>query len=325
MQRIQEDIKTGQLKQAYLLYGDESYLRKQYRDKLKEALLAEDDTMNYQCFEGKDSNPLEIIDLAETMPFFAERRVIVIQNSGYFKKSADELADYIKNPAQTVYFVFVEEQVDKRNRLFKAVKDFGYAAEFRTQEESVLKRWVLGLLKKENKKISEAALYLFFVKTGTDMENIKQELEKLICYTLEAEAITEADVEAICTTKITNRIFDMINAIAEKRKKQALDLYYDLLSLKEPPMRILYLIGRQFNYLLQVKNLRKKGYDNRTIAQKTGLHSFVVGKYVTQASKFTENILRKAIEDCVDADECVKKGKMNDSMSVEILIVKYSA
>ena len=99
---------------------------------------------------------------------------------------------------------------------------------------------------------------LFLEKTGTDMERIRQELEKLICYCMEKESITEEDVAVICSEQTENKIFDMINAMAEKKQKKAMELYYDLLALKEPPMRILYLITRQFNLLMQVKSFPRK-------------------------------------------------------------------
>ena len=118
MQQLLEDIKSGQLKQAYLLYGEEAYLRLQYRDRLKNALADPADTMNFHRFEGKSIAPAELIDLAETMPFFAQRRVILVENSGFFQKSAEQLADYLKNPAPTAFFIFVETQVDKRSRMF---------------------------------------------------------------------------------------------------------------------------------------------------------------------------------------------------------------
>lgn len=82
------------------------------------------------------------------------------------------------------------------------------------------------------------------------------ELEKLICYCLDRDVVTAEDVEAVCTTRITNHIFDMVNAIAEKQPQKALQLYYDLLALKEPPMRVLFLIARQCNLLLQTKELK---------------------------------------------------------------------
>ena len=132
---------------------------------------------------------------------------------------------------------------------------------------------------------------------------------------------TAEDVENICTGQTTGKIFEMVNHIAEGRKKQALELYYDLLALKEPPMRILFLIARQCNMLLQVKELKSKGYDNRTIASKIGVPPFVAGKYAGQAAKFKTAALRDAVEKCVEAEEAVKTGRMNDKMSVEILIL----
>lgn len=89
-------------------------------------------------------------------------------------------------------------------------------------------------------------------------------------------------------------------------------------------MRILFLIARQFNLLLQVKELKNKGYDANTIGAKTGLAGFIARKYVSQASKFKEAELRKALADCVETEEAVKTGRMNDVMSVELLIVKRS-
>ena len=184
MKQLLEDIKTGQFRQAYLLYGQEAYLRNQYRDRLKAAMVQEGDTMNFSSFQGKDINPAQIIDLAETMPFFADRRVILIQDSGWFKKGGEALADYLKTPSPTTFFIFAEAEADKRNRLFKAVKEAGCAVEFSTQDETTLKRWILGRIKKENKAISRSGLDFFLQKTGSDMENIDRELEKLFCYTL---------------------------------------------------------------------------------------------------------------------------------------------
>lgn len=324
MQRLNQDIKTGQLNHIYLLYGEEAYLRKQYRDRLRDAIIG-DDTMNYHYYEGKDISVGEVIDQAETMPFFAEKRLIVLENSNLFKSGGEQLAEYLQAPAETVYLLFVETEIDKRSKLYKAVQSKGCVVEFAVQDESTLKRWVLGMMKKENKKISEHALEYLLEKTGTDMENIRKETEKLFCYCLDKEMITEADIEEICTKRITNHIFDMVSAIADKKQKRALELYYELLALKEPPMRILFLIARQYNLLLQVKELSKKGYQNKTIGEKVGLPGFIAGKYVTQASRFQMQDIREALEACVAAEEAIKTGRMNDTMSVELLIIKYSS
>lgn len=324
MQRINEDIKNGEFKQIYLLYGEEAYLRKQYKDKLRAAMTDGLDTMNVHYEEGKDISTGGLIDLAETLPFFADRRVIVIENSGLFKQGGEALAQYLTEPAPSVCFIFAEAEIDKRSKLYKAVQNKGCIVEFPVQTEATLMKWVLGLLGKEGKKITEASLRYFLEKTGTDMENIKKELEKLVCYCMDKTVIEKEDIDAIGTPRISGHIFDMIEAIARKRQKEALDLYYELLALREPAMRILFLIARQFNLLLQVQELRAKGYDNRKIGEKTGLAPFIASKYMSQAQLFNGKELMLALEECVTAEEEVKTGKISDILSVELLIVKRS-
>ena len=325
MKSLNEDLKTGKFKQVYLLFGEENYLKKQYKDRLTKALISEEDTMNYAYYEGKGIDVREIIDLAETMPFFSERRLIVIENSGFFKNATPELAEYMKDIPETTYFVFVETELDKRSKLFKAVKDKGRIVELARQDEKTLVRWIYGNVKKEGKQITESSIHYLLSKCGTDMENLQKEMEKLFCYTLDKEVIQIEDIDAICTTQITNEIFDMVNAVAEKKQKRALDRYYDLLALKEPAMRILYLLSRQFRLLMEVKEMTGQGYDKKSIASKAGLHPFAVGKYIEQSRRFSKKELRNILEDSVDIEERVKTGRLQDVLAVELFIVKYSS
>ena len=308
MKSLNEDLKTGQLKQIYLLYGEEAYLKKQYKDKLHYAIVPPDDTMNYAYYEGKGINAKEVIDLAETLPFFAERRLIILENSGFFKNASPELSDYIKELPETTSMIFVESEIDKRGKLYKAVKDKGRVVELGRQDESTLLRWIAGSVRRENKQVTEQVIRFFLTKVGTDMENIQRELEKLFCYTLDKSEITAQDVEEICTTQITNQIFDMVNAVAEKQQRKALDYYYDLVAL-----------------ILEVKDMDKRGYPRKEIASKVGLHPFVVGKYQEQARAFSSKALREIIEDSVDMEEAVKTGRLSDMLGVELFIMKYSA
>ena len=324
MKSLLEDLNKGEFKKVYLLFGEETYLKNLYKNKLKDALIPEGDTMNVTSYEGKSIDVRSVIDQAETMPFFADKRFILIENSGFFKNANVQMAEYIPQIPESTCMVFVENEVDKRGKVYKAVKSAGRVVELGRQDEKTLTRWILGALKKEHRNITEATMHLFMEKTGTDMENIQRELEKLVCYTMGRDVITAEDVETICTTRTVNKIFDMINAIAEKRQKKALDLYYDLLALKEPPMKILFLITRQFNLLMQVKELRNQGFDTQALAPKIGLQSFIARNYVRQAESFTLDRLKEAVNDCVEAEEAVKTGQMNDVMSVELLIVKYS-
>lgn len=324
MQKLLQDIKNNDFSRIYLLYGEEEYLRKQYRDRLKEALGKPEDTMNTHYYEGKDTKPGEIMDLALTLPFFAEKRVIVVENSGWFVKGGDPMAEFLPKLPDTTVLIFVEAQTDKRTKLFKGVKKAGRTAEFSYQDETTLKKWIIGMIKKEGMVCSGQALDFFMERTGTEMCHIKTELEKLFCYCMGRQEITIADMEAICCKRIQNQIFDMISALALRQRDRALALYYDLLMLKEPPMRILALIVRQFHLLLQVKELKKKGYGQTVIAQKTGLSPYVAGKYERQAAGFRFLELREALEDCAKTEEEIKTGLLQDRLGVELFLVKYS-
>ena len=173
--------------------------------------------------------------------------------------------------------------------------------------------------------MSDSDILYFMNKVGTDMENIQKELEKLVCYALERQTIGRADVDAVCVTQISNHIFDMVNAVSDKNQRRALDLYYELLALKEPPMRILFLLTRQYRLLFHVKALAQQGYGRKEIASKVGLHPFVAGKYMDQAKRFRMEELRSVMEEGAQIEQNVKTGMLSDNLAVELFIVKYSA
>ena len=226
---------------------------------------------------------------------------------------------------QTTHFIFIENEVDKRSKLYKAVKAKGHIVELGAQDENTLRKWVSGLIRKEKKEMSQPDIAYFLNKVGTDMENITKELEKLFCYCLDREVITREDVDAICVTQITNHIFERAISESAKDQRKALDLYYDLLALKEPPMRILSLMSKEYRDLFHVKELSRQGYGRKDIASKAGLHPFVAGKYMDLAKRFQPGELRKVMDESADLEQRVKTGLMTDSLAVELFIVKQSA
>ena len=110
-------MKTGSFRQVYLMYGEEAYLKNQYKNRLRKAILQSDDTINFTSYEGRGTDVKQLIDQAETMPFFADHRVIQVENSGFFKNACPELADYLPQMPPETVLVFVENEVDKRSRL----------------------------------------------------------------------------------------------------------------------------------------------------------------------------------------------------------------
>lgn len=321
MRRINEDIKTNSFKQVYLLTGSQDYLRHQYRDRLAEAILGSGDRQNLTYFTGKDISQPQIVDLAETLPFFADRRVIVIEDSGLCKGGGDVLADYLKAPCETTYFVFVEPETNKSTKLYKAIANIGYIGEFGEQDERTLRAWIAKIVQDEKMTIDPGALGFFIEHCGTDMGYIKTELDKLISYCYMRKVITKEDVKAICSEVTENRIFEMVDAVAAGKPERALSLYRDLVQLRVRAMNILSLIARQFNQLLQTKMLMEGGYNNALIAKELKLPQFVANKNAALAAKFRRVTLQKALTECVQTEEDIKSGRLQEGIGVEMLIV----
>ena len=157
------------------------------------------------------------------------------------------------------------------------------------------------------------------------MENIRRELDKLIVYTDGRSEIFREDIDAVCTVYTESQVFDMVKAVAEKQQAKALKLYDDLIGQKEAPMRILYWITRQFNQLYQIKDLQNKGYPDHVIAERMGVRDFIVRKNKALCQHFSLAELRQTVEICVEREEDVKTGRLNDRMAVELLILRFSA
>lgn len=321
MKVIKEHIKSGSFKQFYLLYGSEEYLKKLYRDKLKVAILKDGGDMNYSYFEGHGIDPRKVAEASQTLPFFSDKRLIVIENSGFFK-SSNELSDLLAGIPDSTIIIFVETEIDKRNKLFKLLRDEGTVSEMNGMDEQNLKLFVNSLL--EGKKITETSINYLLDKTGSDMTNICNEVEKLISYTIGRDVITTEDIDSVITTQITGKIFLMIDAIGSKQSNKALELYYDLLSVREKPMSILYLITRHFNILLQSKNLQSLGFNAPSISEKVGIPPFAVNKYLGQARNFTMKRLKEALEFSAEVEEQIKTGRMIEKIGVELFIVTFS-
>lgn len=322
MLSIAQDIKNNIFKRVYLLYGEETYLRLQYRDKLIKALVNDGDTMNYYYHEGKDVNVGEVIDMAETMPFLAEYRVIVLENPDFNKEDGDKLAEYILTIPESTVIIIVEAEVDKRTKLFKAVSKAGKAAEFPIQSDETLKKWVMGKFKAEGKQATMNTLDVFLDMVGTDMANIVTELEKLFSYTIGKDVIEVSDVKAVCTVTPSSRVFDMIDLMADRQTDKALDMYHELISMKQSPFGILALIARQYNLMLRISEMHDM--PDSMIASKLGMSPYVVKKYYSKIKKYTTSQLRAAVKRCVETDEAIKYGNLEQNLAVEMLIIEES-
>lgn len=324
MKTVLEHIKTKEYPRFYLFYGSEKYMVFQMRDQLKKALVSPEDTMNYSYFEGKKADTAEIAELAKTMPFFNDHRLILLDQTGLGKKTDEEFLDQLKECADTTVMIFIEDDVDKRSKIYKFLKKEGHVVDFEPVKDQELSRWIASLLKGNGKQMSSPVLRDFLYRCGSDMFTLKNELEKLISYTGDRSEITAADLNVLTTAQTTNQIFVMLEAIAKKQREKVLTLYYDLIELKESPFGILALLIRQCNQLIQVKDLSGLGKNNGAIAKAMKVPLFVVGKLLDQSKLFSMTALYEMVEACARTDEQIKSGRIGDRVGVELLLVEFS-
>lgn len=328
MKKINEDIKTNTFEHIYLLFGQESYNRLSFTAKLSAAIVPETDTMNFTRFEGDKVTEGEIIDLAETLPFFAERRLILVKDTGLFKRASDRLADYVGSLPESTVLIFSEAEVDKRGRLYKAVSKAAYVCEFTEQKEDTLKIWGASILKRNGLKITADNMGYIIACTGTDMTTIASELDKIVNYALGAhpdmDVVTRSDIDAVICIKVEDRIFDMISALVRRDRKKAYALYADLLALQRQPMGAIVLISREYDRMLKILELSQQGMSEAIIADKLGLKPFIVRKTLGNARRYSVKELREHMAFAVSMDEAVKTGAMKDQTALEMMIARFS-
>ena len=324
MRRIDNDIKSGQYKNIYLLYGPEDYLKIQYRNKLLDALVNDGDNMNFSKYEGKGINVLQIIDQSETLPFFAERRVILIEDSGYGKSIPADIGDYLATIPDTTIFIFVENDVDKRGKLYKAAKSVDRDIEMKKPDERILQAWIGARLKEEGIQMKRDAWSLFLSMTHESMDNMDRELDKLISYVGNRDQITIDDVRSICVAQVETRVFDMINSIAARDLHKTMDLYEDLLAEKEPPMKILSLIVSQFRQMKIVKECSRHGEDFGTISRKAGAPDFVVRRLIKLSNNFSDDEISELLQNIAGLEYKTKTGQLDENLAVELIIMQYA-
>ncbi len=321
MKAIAEDIKNGDFKPVYLLYGEEGYMRSEYLKRLLFALGASEDSMNFTRFEGKRINDDEVIETCETLPFFFDRRVVLIEDSDIFKEKHEKLSEYMARIPEYMTLIFSAPEIDKRGKLYKAAAAYGRAVEFKTLGENEIIEQVLLKLKRSGKKIRRSTMNEFLSGAGSDMSFISCELEKLIAYAGDAEEITLEDIRAVCHVRIETKIFDMIADTVQGKRSRALKSYGELLALKEAPVNMLAKIERQYRELLNIKELYESGQGDKLIAAALGISPYAVKKNLPIAKKYSTKQLKEILKKAARLDEEIKEGRIGDSTAVEMLLI----
>ncbi|MDR1664073.1 MAG: DNA polymerase III subunit delta [Clostridiales bacterium] len=340
MRNLKDDFKTLRFKRVYLIYGEERFLVEHYANGFTEKLLSADSLlMNRDVFDGKDVTADKIIGAAETLPFLAEYRLVYVRDSRLFtagrKQESEAIADYLPDIPETSILIFIETDVDKRNRLYKKTAELGRAADCVSPSEGELITWAGKVFQKMGKTISRDVAQKLLRTVMRDMTALYAEAGKLSDYTGERAEITARDIEAVCSPSLETRVFDLVAAIGDGKTGDALRMYRNLLQMKESPVMILSLMARQFRLILQCKDAgehapgftgsafrRPSPYE---IGKELNLRGFVVEECLRQGKRFTEERLLAALSDCEDTDIRMKTGLVQQETGVEVLIVRYGA
>lgn len=372
---LREDIEKKTFRKVYLLFGEEDYLVQQYKHALIRAVVDPEDSMNLNIHRNETIDWGQIQDEILSMPFFSERRMVVLEDTGLFMsrragKGADreqtedeeedgdlpsqelqasgtgtESADlsalaaaFIPKIPDTTVVLFVEQpdekkaggkkgkvSVDKRGKLYKAVAKAGLAAEFEPQDAQSLSRWVLNRLSAERIRITSGAMERFLQMTGNDMSHIETETEKLISFAGEGGVLHLKDVEAVTSEILEGKVFRMIDLITRHDRAGALNLYGDLLQLRESPRMILVLLMRQFDRMMLAKDVMSRGGGMMQIMNELKLADWQARQLASQAGYYDRVQLRNLTEECVRLQQLVQSGRMDERLATELMILKSAS
>lgn len=332
MAGIKDDLKSGQLRKVYLLYGKESYLKRQYRNLLIKKLVPEDDGMNLTRY-GKGADPAEIVSQARTMPFFSDKRVLVLDETELFSSACEELAAYFSSEPDTTYFIITETNIKKTLKAVKEISAYGCVEELVPWTPPTLQKWIIQKVKAEGLMMTRDAWDRFYQATAVSsdqqadtMENMSNEFDKLVSYVKGCgkDRIDAEDVETICTHQINDRVFDMIGCIATGETKQMMKLYNGLLEAREPAGRILSLIEEQFLMLLEISSMRTARLSSRDMVRRSGKPEWLVNKSLRLLGSLSEQQLQRLLQTAASYDRMIKTGRLADTVAVEMLMTEFS-
>ena len=323
---IQQHIREHSFPGVYLLTGDQAYLIRQARLALEHALVAEGDTMNCTRYVSERVDINEFREMAFTYPFFAEKRVLILDETGILKTEKDTLVELFAGLPETTCIIIIEAEADKRTSVYRWIKKNGYVAEAlqKDQNERQMMDAAVAWFKKAGKKIrrGDAALLAAFV--GDDLYVLRNEVDKLIAYSGEESVISREAIDTLVGSRIENRIFELTDAIASGDKSKVLDRYNELLMLKEAPMRILYMITRQYRILLIACEMNARGTDSRTIAKEAGVQPYFIGKVLKQLTGYSKDAVLDYLDACLETEERIKTGKEGDRLGLETLLISLT-
>lgn len=331
-QELLRELKQQQFHPVYFFYGAEPYLIEESLARLQAHLMPEDDPFGNKVVLDLEETPIQmLIQEAETLPFFGERRFIIGKNARFLtagkgktgvSHDVEALIHYLNNPLATSVVVLTldSDQLDKRKKVVKALLAGARTIQYQPLKGKEAVEWVARHLRELGVKITTAALKELVVLVGNDLRLLHQECEKLATFVGEGGNITPEIISELVPRTLEQDVFKLMGKIAERKLDEAFSIWHDLIFQKEEPVRILALVIRQFRLMLQVKGLAGQGMGEREMAKQLKVHPYPVKLALRQGKSFSEAQLRTLLTLSIAADHEIKSGKIDKKLAVERLL-----
>ncbi|NHM27302.1 DNA polymerase III subunit delta [Desulfofundulus sp. TPOSR] len=334
------DLEKGNIAPVYLFYGQESFLHEKAVQRFREKLLMPPaGEFNLDILDGEEVTEGDIVVRAQTPPFMAGWRLVVVRHAPFFtgspgtssnkrtrassRDTATPLLAYMQKPTPTTCLIFTTTHpVDQRGRLFKSLKETGRVVEFTYLKTRDLVRWLEKQARLAHKTITPAAAGLLVRRVGPSLFVLSQEMAKLISYTGCRETILEEDIYRLTVPALEENIFNVVDAIGERRIGAALKGIRELLQQGQTGPAILAMVARQFRLILQTLELNAGKRSPGEAAAKLGVHPFVAQKLLAQSCNFTREQVVTALQKLLDLDRAVKRGRLEFYPGIEMLLLE---
>ena len=307
-----------------LFEGPEEYLKETALRNLRKALLPEGlEDLNENRLDSPDTAAL--IAAAETLPFMAERRLILLRDYSAVtgRGEADEkLLEYLTHVPSTAVILFYCVLPIRQKKIRNLVQKQGGLVEFKPLGDRELTSFVTGAFHDLGRECDARTADLLVFTSGHDLNLLLGEISKIASYHPEMPRVDPADVRALATPSSESRVFDMVNAILAEDENRAFSLLRTLLQNGESRIMILGMLLRQFRLMQHIKIMQYEKKSPADIYAALGMGSWVAQQYVRQAASYTGRQVKNAVALCLETDLNIKSGKLREEGALEALMIR---
>lgn len=300
---ILKSIEKGNLAPIYLMYGEEDLLAEDLIEKAKIAVGGSTaDNLNTEVLWGDEIKGNTITDKAKTLPFMAERRLIIVRGIDLLPKDElNKILPYLSSTVPSTTIIFTAAKIDIRRKFYSTITKKHISANLKPLKKQEATRWAIERSKSKGITITDRGIRMLVEVVGTNLRLINSELDKLAIYLGDKKGDYQ-DVEEITTGRINESIFALTDAIGLKDTTKCLTILNKLIDDGDAPQGIFSMITRQIRLIWLVKSMKQKKVPFAEIPSKAGFPPFLLKNYLKQADNFKGKNLRKSFSKLKDAD-----------------------